>query len=225
MDEPNNGGGDNNKPNPAEAFQNLLAKNNNDATKLAAQLHDENYHLREKMREMKKSQPKDGAVTLSDADAKEFADYQKLKIEKQIDLKQITSALGEVETLKTQNKELSRAESERDAADAAGFKLSTFRKLMRDFPDAELEVKQTKAADGKESKTAFIRNGDKESPLTEFAETNFTDFLPALKQGDTVQQQPKTGNTPDPKVYAGNVEAEAEQKAKAAQESATYRRF
>ena len=63
-DEPNN------VPDPAHAFQGLLAKHNNDATAVAAKLFDENFQLRTKNRELSDKLPKDGSTVLTADEAK-----------------------------------------------------------------------------------------------------------------------------------------------------------
>lgn len=152
------------------------------------------YRIR--IRDLKAKLPKEDAIVLTESDAREFNDYKKLLTDSALDFKQVKERIERFPELETNVKELARAESERDAAGAAGFKLSTFKKLMREFPDAEFEIKTQKDKDNREAKVAFIRNDGKESSLDEFAKDNFADFLPALKQEPDTPI--KAGNTSDP---------------------------
>ncbi len=184
--------------NKDEFVAGIKAKYNGAADVALSVLGQEAKEYRARIRELKAQMPTKDSIVLSDADAKDFNNYKKLLADSNIDLKQVKERIERFPELETNVKELSRAESERDAAEAAGFKLSTFRKLMREFPDAEFEIKTQTDKDNSEAKVAFIRNDGKESSLDEFAKDNFADFLPALKQ-EPDQQQIKSGNSPDPR--------------------------
>lgn len=191
-----------NTPNPAEAFNNLLSKHNNDGVKLASQLFDENFQYRQQIRELKANAPKEGSVTLSPDDAKAWKAYQELGVEP----KEIKKALDRLPNLEKENKELAGMESLRELADigldGSKLKLSVLKDLIAKYPDAVIRSETQKDKDGKEAKVAFIKTGDKESPFAEFAAQNLSDYLPALKV-NAVAQPLIPGNTHDPKPDAG----------------------
>lgn len=209
---------------PAAAFQRLLEKNSNDGLKLASQLFDENFQYRSQIRDLKDKLPKDGTVQLTADEAKQFQAYKDLGVEPK-DLKafveigktaeELKSAVEKVPELERSHKELSQMESYREVAATHGYKVPVLKKLMAEHPDASFEIKTDKDKDGKETKVAFIRTGDKELPFTEFAEQNFADFLPALKQ-DAEPLPTKVGNTPDPPPAKGSDPTPADQAALAA---------
>lgn len=207
--------------NPAEAYQKLLAKYDNNAGELALKLFGENYELREKNRELAKRVPTDGAKVLTADEAARFQAFTELGVEPQ----EIKASLAKIPELEKTAKELSQMENIREASALHGYKPGALKKLMADFPDATFEFKTEKDKDGKEAKVAFIRNGDKESPLTEFAEANFdADLLPALKAA-AEPPQIKTGNSADPPPALGSAESPADKHAMAAQARATHSHF
>lgn len=197
--------GDDNKPNPAETFQKLLAQKNNDATALASQLFDENFQLRVKNRELTDKQPKEGSVVLSADDAKKWNAYEALGVEP----KELKKSLERLPDLEKSNKELAGMEHLREVADigieGSKIKLSVLQKLMAEHPDAAFTFKTEKDKDGNEAKVAYIKPSadGTESSFTEFANQNFADFLPALKVSSEAQQPVPNGNTGDPKPQGG----------------------
>lgn len=205
---------------PAAAFQRLLEKNSNDGLKLAGLLFDENFQLRNKNRELTEKLPKDGTVQLSADDARAFQAYKDLGFEPDA----IKVELDKVPELEKTAKELSQMENYREVAAIHGYKVPVLKKLMTEHPDAAFEFKTTKDKDGKETKVALIRTGDKELPFTEFAEKTFADFLPALKaEADPLPT--KVGNTPDPPPAKGSDATPADNAAKAAQARSTHSHF
>lgn len=208
------------QPNPAEAYQKLLGKHNNDAGDLALKLFGENYDLRESNRDLRSKLPKDGTVQLSAEDAKAYQAYKDLGFEPDA----IKAELAKVPELEKTAKELAQMENYREVAAIHGYKVPVLKKLMAEHPDAAFEFKTTKDKDGKETKVALIRTGDKELPFTEFAEKTFADFLPALKQ----EPDPlpiKNGNTPDPPPAKASDATPADNAAKAAQARYTQSHF
>ncbi len=196
MAEENN---DTNKPNPAEAFQKLLEKNNNDGVKLAAQLHDENFQLRSKMRDLKNNQPKDGAVVLSAEDAAKYKAFQDLGIE----ASKIKEAIDKLPTLETENKKLQKRDALRDVA-KFGYKLDVLEEQMGKFPDAVFTIKKQKDAKDitKEVEVPFVSLDGKESSFEEFANQNLASYLPALKVSTEAHTNYIPGNPPPPPVHS-----------------------
>lgn len=184
-----------NKPNPVEAFQNLLGKYNNDGVKLASQLFDENYQYRNQIRDLKATAPKDGSVVLSADDAKLWKSYQELGVEP----KEIKKALDRMPDLEKENATLVKRDKLREV-ETLGYDLEVLEDRMSAFPDAEITVKKIKDEKDatKEVKTPFVTLDGKESSLDDFAKANFAKFLPVLKVS-TEAQPPVSGNTLDPK--------------------------
>lgn len=194
-----------NTPNPAETFQKLLEKKNNDATALASQLFDENFQLRTKNRELSSKIPGDGTVTLTADEAKKWQAYEALGQEP----KEIKKSLEKLPTLEKENKELASMETLRELAevglDGSKLKLSVLKDQLAKYPEAVVRFESQKDKDGNESKVAFIKSkpDGTESPFTDFAAQNLSDYLPALKV--TAEQQPlQPGNTHDPKPQGQN---------------------
>ena len=108
--------------------------------------------------------------------------------------------------------------------DGSKLKLSVLKDQLAKYPDAVIRFDTQKDKDGNEAKVAFIKHGDKESPFTDFATENFSDYLPALKVSAEAQQPITPGNTHDPKPKGGTTSifdriretVTAESKAKAA---------
>ena len=187
-------------PNPAEAFQTLLAKHNNDATGLASKLFDENFQYRQTIREMKAKQPGEGAVVLTADEAKKWQAYEALGQEP----KEIKKALEKVPTLEQANKELASMESLRELADVgldgSKLKLSVLKDQLSRYPDAVIRFEETTDKDGNKAKVAYIKDkpDGAESSFTDFAAQNLSDYLPALKV--TAEQTPPIpGTVTDPK--------------------------
>lgn len=190
-----------NKPNPAEAFQSLLTKNNNDGVKLASQLFDENFQLRSANRELKKSQPKDGTAILSSEDKQKFDEFNQFLADRKLDLKQVGERLGKASELETENQKLVKRDSYRNV-EKLGYDLDVLEEQLAKFPEATLTTKKIKDEKdaGKEREVPFVMLDGKESSLDDFGQERFPKYLPALKQGEA-QTQSKPGNPPPPPIH------------------------
>jgi hypothetical protein len=189
------------KPNPVEAFQRLLEKNNNDGIKLASQLFDENYQYRTQLRDLKEKQPKDGSLVLSQDEAKQWNLFKELG-----DPKEIKKSLDKMPELEKTNKELAGMENLRELADlgleGSKLKLSVLKDQLAKYPDAQFTFKTEKDKDGVEAKVAYIKSNaeSQETPFSQFATENLADYLPSLKVSPEAQP-PIPGNTGDPKPH------------------------
>ena len=193
-------------PNPAEGFQRLLDKHDKDAMKLASQLFDENYQLREKNREIKAKLPKEGSVVLSAEDAAEYNEFKKLE-KKAAD---IAKDLSRVAELETQNRELSGMETLREIADlgldGSKLKLSVLKDQMGRFPEAAIIIKDEKDKDGNAVRVAYIKptKDAAEVVFTSFANEKLADYLPSLKvSAEASPTTPITGNGKGPNPQGG----------------------
>jgi hypothetical protein len=190
---------------PTTAFQNLLKKKDGDALSLASQLFDENFQLREQKREMKGELPKDGDITLTGDDAKEWEAFKALNV-KAADAKK---AIETLPTLEKQNKELAGMEHLREIADlgidGSKLNLNVLKDQLARFPDAVISFKTEKDKDGNEAKVAYIKaKADAaETAFSQFATDNLADYLPSLKVSTEANTPAPNGNTPDPKPKGG----------------------
>lgn len=182
----NNGGGEGGNTNTIEAaFQRLLDRNKNDGVGLAEKLFTENYTYREKVRqlegqvtELTGKVPAAGAVVLSGDDVAAWQAYQTLGKPEEIKqgLDERTKIQGD---LATKERELLL----RNVADAAGYKPTVLSNLDR---IAKVEGKELSydirdvTADGKTEKVVYVKEGDKELSIAEYATTNWSDYLPSL---------------------------------------------
>jgi hypothetical protein len=193
--EPDNGGGNsggnpNPNPNPASGdpqgdrqnLQGLLQRHNNDAMAVIATLLSENHSLRDERRTLRGQLPAQGTVVLSAEDATRWQAYQQLGA-----VDALTQQLQGAQTTQAELAKLQRERVIASAAEVAGYKASVLGQLpgadKLDFQIREVEQ------GGKKAKAVVIKEGDKETPLAQYAETNWSDFLPSLRATQT-QQQP-----------------------------------
>jgi hypothetical protein len=191
----NDSGGGDDKDLPANvvrSFERLLERNGNNANAVAQLLFNENRDLRDAKRQIEGKLPAEGSLILSGADAQTWTAY---------------TALGKPDELKTHLEErtqlqgkLSSMEREttlRSVAETVGYKASVLANLDR-MAKAEgkvlaFEVRDT-TVDGKPAKVAYVKDGDKDFPLTEYAAQQWSDFLPSLTvQGTTTAQTQAAG--------------------------------
>lgn len=176
----NDGGGDKDA-----AFQRLLDRYKNDAMALAEKLYGENYAHREQIRQLERNlteaqgkAPAEGAVILAPADAAVWAAYQALG--KPDELRQ---GLEERTQLQGKLTGMERETLLRSVADVVGYKPSVLANLER-IARAEgrtlgFEVKE-QTVDGKPVRVAYVKDGDAQTPLADYAQTHWADFMPAL---------------------------------------------
>lgn len=183
-------GGDGGGNGPEASFQRLLDRNNNDGIGIARQLFGENHDYRKEIRELKEQVaqltgkvPAEGTTVLSAADALLWQAYQALG--KPDEIKQGLEKRTELQGKLT---ELERETLLRGVAESAGYKPVVLSQLDR---MAAAQGKQLVfdmrdvTVDGKTTKAAFVKDGDKEVPLGEYAQSNWSDFLPALTQSSS----------------------------------------
>lgn len=168
---------------PAEGWKTLLAKMNNDATKVAEKLYDENRSLRVKLRDARgKAKPDDGLV-LSGDEAKAWSEYQ--AIGKAADLKQ---ALTERDQLKAELGGIRKAGLHKQAAEAHGYRATVLSRLL-DQDALDLEVKEEQQG-GKPAQVAYVKHKDDQGKdvstrLPDYAQKHWAEFLPSLGNKET----------------------------------------
>lgn len=173
-------GGQGDNQDDRQNLQGLLQRHNNDAMAVIATLLSENHGLRDERRQLRGQLPAQGAMVLSGDQATQWQSYQQLGAvaDLQTALKDRDSAQGELANLR-------RDALIRDVAEVAGYKASVLGKL----PGADklaFEVRATEK-DGKPVKSVVIKEGDKETPLADYAKAQWADFLPALTAGQSQQ--------------------------------------
>lgn len=211
-----------------QSFQKALDKRNNDGVALARELYDDNYNLRKKNRELSDEAtqlrgkvPAEGAVMLSADEATAWQAYKALGTHEEVKtaIEQRTQLQGQLDALQ-------REAALRDAAAAAGYKFSVLQdrdKVARiDGKELSYAVKEVEK-DGTKSRVAFVKDGDTEKPLTEYAQEQWGEFLPSLQaQGSQQQngtpfpsQHSGTGGNPKPPNLVAQFQQEQAEKAKA----------
>jgi hypothetical protein len=188
--------------NPAETFQKLLDRKNNDAMALASQLFDENYTLRTTVRELTGKQPAEGAMVLSPDNVKKWKAYEELGIEP----KEIKKSLERLPDLEKQNKQLSQTENLFKLSDLGidGSKLDRDvlrEQLFEKYPDAVLSFKTEADKDGNSKEVAYIKPTAEgtESSFNEFANQSLAKYLPSLKvSAEAAPVKPGTPQDPAP---------------------------
>lgn len=191
MSEENGGAGQGSDP--AQAFQRQLAKMNGDALTFATQLFDENYRLREQRRtltaevdELKKKIPGEGSVVVTAADAQMLESYKSYGTPDEVKARSEGFASFEEE-----NKALKLRDSLREVADIGigGSKLrfSVLEDRVKAAGGLQFVIKE----EGRDKrKVAYVKDGDKELPLEQYAQKNWADYLPSLK----AEQARRTGS-------------------------------
>lgn len=150
-------GGQNEVP---QGLATMIAKNNNDALKVAEILHGDNYQLREKNRQLQAQM--DGAVILRDGDKTTWDAYQAL------------GAPGEIAT------KLRQSDIEK-VAGKAQYNPTVLARLD-EMAGGRLQYEtKLETVDGVQMERVFVRDGDIEQPLHEYAAATWAEFLPSLQ--------------------------------------------
>jgi hypothetical protein len=155
---------------PMAAFQNLLNRSS-DAAALARQLFDENYRYRDRVRELERQVPAQGAVILSADEAALWQSYKQL------------GAPADVQKVITEGKTLKRDLELRDVASAAGYSVDVLRTLAGELA---FEVRDEQK-DNKPVKAVYVKVDGKDIPAETYAAQQWAAFLPALKPAQQSQ--------------------------------------
>jgi len=127
--------------------------------------------------------PPEGSVVLKGAEKDRWEAFNALG--KPEDLK---AALTDRDTLTAEKAQRERQDSIKAAAEVAGYKARVLERLAPE--GAAFDVREAKDNEGKPTRTAFIRVGEKETPLTDWAATD-PDFLPALVVTADKKEEPR----------------------------------
>jgi hypothetical protein len=195
----------------------LLEKNGNDALKLAESLLADNADWRKKNRDLKAKIPAEGSRVLSADDAKKYDELQ--QIFSNLDLEQVKQRVEKYPDLEKSNKELSQMETLRELAEVGGYKIPALKKIMQDFPDAEISFKEESDQNNKVRKVPYIRTDGKESSFDAFVDQHKLADVYSLKANET---HVPVGNPPNPPASGDStslfdrIRKDAEAKKKAA---------
>ena len=180
-----------------EGFRNLLTRYNNDMSAMAAELYsqtarlrDDRRKLRERVSELEKQVPAEGTVVLNAEQAAEFKRYKELGTPNEVNSKIEEAGKAEREELSQLKHRLAVGK----AATAMGYRENVLERLLKS------EQLQLELEEDREGQTnVLIKRGDEKAvPLSEFAEQNWSDFLPSLRTqedsgADRQQQQDRVG--------------------------------
>ncbi len=191
------GGNDGGGADKDNAFQRLLDRYKNDGLAMAEKLFGENFAYRGQIRQLEQQvleaqgkAPAEGSVVLTGNDAQSWAAYQALG-----NPEEVKQGLDEKANLQGKLAGMERETTLRNVAETVGYKAGVLANLDRmakaEGKVLDFTVRDT-TVDGKTVKAAYVKDGDKELPLTEYAATNWADFMPALTVQGT-QQQGQTG--------------------------------
>lgn len=215
---------------PSQSFQRLLERNNNDATQLASRLFDENYQARRRIRQLESENrdlqgrvPGEGTVVLTGDEAQAWQAYRGLGTPDEV-----KQGLDERTEYAERLQGMERETLLRQVAEQAGYKPSVLAQLERmakaQGKDLAFELRD-QDQEGQTVQVPFVKDGDAESPLTDYATSEWADFLPALSaQGAPPTppagvryppQHPGGTPRPKPKSVADAFLEEQEAKAKA----------
>ncbi len=172
-------------PDLKTAADNLVAKHG-DPTAALRVLLGENYGYRDQIRDARKQIPAEGSIVLAGDDAKAWGHYQALG--KPADLK---TALAEGGEAKAQVGTYRKAEVIARAADLTlldggklrpGVLATLARELEIEFRDELGKDGKPALKDGKPALQAVVKGeGDKVTPLAEYAKAHWGEFLPSLR--------------------------------------------
>lgn len=180
-----------------KAFEKLLERKGGDASAVAQMLFHENKQYRDRISELTGKVPAEGAVVLSATDAQAWQAYKALGTHEEV-----KTAVEQRTQLQGQLDSLSRESAIRDAATAAGYKFSVLLdrdKVARvDGKQLGFSVREVEK-DGSKTKVAFVKDGDTEKSLAEYAQEQWAEFMPSLVVQGTQQQN----GTPYPAQHSG----------------------
>lgn len=193
-----NGGGTGGNPpsDPNKAYEALLAKHNNDASRLAESLHRENGELRRSNDAIKAKLPADGSVVLTAAQAKQWTAYVAMGEPKDVAklVEDGRAATAELAGIKT-------AEALKAIGKEAGYNPTVFARLAAQdgLAPERFETIKIKGKDGKEHPVVHLKGAaetDPKKPIEEFVSTAWGDFELALKPSPSTQPKPPLGTPP-----------------------------
>lgn len=168
------------------AFQRAL-EGRKDGESLARELWDDNYKLRRKntrlnnrINELTQTTRTDGSVLLTKDEAAEWESYKELGQKPEA----IKTAIEERGQLQGQLNGMQREKIVRDAATVAGYDFDVLNEVDTFATKVggktlSYEIREIET-NGQKVKTAFVKDGTDEKPLTQYAQENWAKHLPSL---------------------------------------------
>lgn len=175
-----------------QSLQNLIGRNNGDTGAVATLLFNENYQLRDRVRQLEGRVPAEGSMVLTGDQVTAWQAYQQIG-----DVATVQQRLTDGQTAISERDTLRRDGVLRDVAEMSGFRLSVLQGI-RGATDLQYEVREVDE-NGQRVRRAFVRNGETTTPVADYANQHWADFLPALR----VAQQGH-GGVPFPAQNAGS---------------------
>jgi hypothetical protein len=184
-----NGGASSDDP-VAQAFEKLLERKGGDTYATAMMLFEENKKHRDRIADLNDQLPGEGAVVLSASEAKDWEAYKAFG-----SVSKVRQGLDQRDQLQSDVESLHREATLRKVAEVAGFKLTVLAErdeLARARgKDLAFEVREVEA-NGVRAQVAFVKEGDVERTLNDYAEEHWVDVLPVLRiQPQTTQSNGK----------------------------------
>lgn len=175
---------------PTEGYKKLLEKHQNDASRVAEKLYDENHSHRQTIRELKAKVPGDGSLVLNADQAKAWTAY--LELGKPEEIHVLKSEHGQ---FATERQAAAREKFHGEIAEAHGYKASVLSRLI-DQDQIEVELKDA-SVNGKTVKVAHVKDGDQFTPLPDYAKAHWADFLEVLPKAPETKAigTPRSGLT------------------------------
>ncbi len=169
------------QPDVLAGLQRLIERQGGEAGRVAELLYRENHDLRERNRTLSGQVPGQGALVLDATQVQQWTAYQQLG-----EPAALTQRLTAAQQASAELAGMRRAEHLRVVADAAGYQP---RVLARLADGLTLELRDV-AADGQTRRVPFVVTEAGATPLAEYAQRAWVDFLPALavSQGDGTSQ-------------------------------------
>ena len=159
----------------AADFEAQLKQNKGDALRYAEKLHERVYLLRQRAQAAEAQIPKEGTVVISSADSNALKAYRDM------------GTAPELQEKGKQLQTLQKYQMVSEAALVAGMNPKVLAKLLPG--EAKLEIGEATDEDGQAKRVVnVLETGKDKIRLAKYAETHWTDFLPALKAAGTEDQ-------------------------------------
>lgn len=203
-------GGENDEATLRDAgFKKLADRYNNDATGLAKELYGENYQLRRKnetlkdeVTTLKGKVPAEGSTVLTAEQSQQWIAYQSLGTPENV-----KEAVEERGQLQGKLAGLEREKVLQSAANAANFDVEGLRmadKLAQaDGKTLAFEVRDVEV-NGVKVPTAFVKDGETEKNLVEYAQESWPKLMPTLQMLEESNTQQRSQGTPYPSQHQGS---------------------
>ena len=156
-----------------QAMDRLLARKDGDTSAVIKMLLSENHDLRDTNRTLREKQVPEGGVILAQSDAALWEKYKALGSPDDLQ-----TAKTERDASKGELKKRDREQHLRDVAEVAGYKAKPLQRLATKDSGDPLEF-EIETVEG-EGKRVIVIDGDKRTPISEYAEREWADWLPSL---------------------------------------------